>query len=147
MATGNARGGRADTFDSGQFGTLRYDFKAYGGVQGMIPDPSDEMIEQYLRGMRDAAKEFSAAENTEDLSAEQLQELLEDDQNMRLAEAQQVIAGLTAELCGGSPTKEQLLALPFRVRQAFLSWLQGKLVNPESNAAGSTPSRVARIGG
>lgn len=140
--------GRDDTFDAGQYGTLRYDFKKFGGIQGMIPDPSDEMIEAYMRGMRDVAREYQNGDvDVDSLSAEEVQELMNDDSNLRIQEAQIRLAELTAELCGGSPNKEQLLALPFRVRQGFLRWLQTKLIDPESNAAGTTPSRVTRIGG
>jgi hypothetical protein len=149
MATTNR--GRADTFDAGQFGTLRYDFKAYKGIQGIIPDPSDQQIEDFMLGMRDTAKEFQAGdidpETIDRLSAEELQDLMDDDQNMRVVAAQEAISELVATLCSGSPSKDQLLALPFRVRQAFLRWLQGKLLDPEAGAAGTTPSRVTRLGG
>lgn len=149
MAGNDRRGGRADTFDSGQYGTLRYDFKTFGGIQGIVPDPSDEQIEAFMRGMREMAKKYGGDEDldVDNLSAEQLQDLLEDDSNLRITEAQQEIAELTSELTSGSPNKEQLLALPFRVRQGFLRWLQTKLMDPEANAAGSTPSRVRQIGG
>lgn len=150
MARDNGRrGGSQDTFDAGEYGTLRYDFKKFGGIQGIIPDPSDQQLEDFMRGMRDAAKEYSSDDDIdpEEMSAEELQELMDDDSSMRIKEAQDQIAGLVSELCSGSPTKEELLNLPFRVRQGFLRWLQGKLINPESEAAGTTPSRVARLGG
>lgn len=148
MAINDRRGGRADTFDAGQFGTLRYDFKAYGGVQGIIPDPSDTKIEEFMRGMRDAAQEFSTEEvDVDNLTAEELQELMADDSNLRIKDAQDTMMGLLGELCDGSPSKEQLLALPLRVRMRFTRWLQEKLLDPESDAAGTTPSRVTRLGG
>lgn len=148
MAGNDRRGGRADTFDSGEYGTLRYDFKKFGGIQGMIPDPSDELIEQYMRGMRDLAKEFShEGIDTDNLSAAEIQDLMEDDANLQIAAAQRRVAEITAELCQGSPTQEQILALPFRVRQGFLRWLQTRLMDPEANAVDSSPSRVTRIGG
>lgn len=152
MAGNNGRrGGSTDTFDAGVYGTLRYDFKKFGGVQGIIPDPSDQQLEDFMRGMRDAAKEYSSEDldddKIEDMSAEELSELLDDDSSMRIKEAQEKIAGLVAELCSGSPNQDELLRLPFRVRQGFLRWLQGKLINPESEAADTTPSRVTRLGG
>jgi hypothetical protein len=150
LATQDRRGGgRADTFDAGQYGTLRYDFKAFGGVQGIIPDPSDEQIENFMRGMRDAAKEFGQDDDldVDSLTAEELQELMEDDSNLRIKDAQDRMCELISELCSGSPNKEQLLALPLRVRQGFTRWLQTKLLDPEAGAAASTPSRVTRLGG
>lgn len=149
MAIDRRGGGRADTFDAGQYGTLRYDFKKFGGVQGIIPDPSDEQIEAFMRGMRDSAKEFGQDDSidVDSLSAEELQDLMEDDANLRLQEAQDRVCELLGELCGGSPSKEQLLALPLRVRTGFMRWIQEKLMDPESSAAASTPSRATRVGG
>lgn len=150
MAQNDRRsGGSSDTFDAGQYGTLRYDFKKFGGKMGTIPDPSDEMIEAFMRGMRDTAKEFQNGEDVDvdNLSQEELAELMDDDSRMRIQEAQVKIAELTGALCQDSPGQDELLALPFRVRQGFLRWLQGKLLDPESAAAGTTPSRVTRLGG
>lgn len=140
--------GRADTFDAGQYGTLRYDFKKFGGTQGIIPDPSDKMIEDFMRGLRDAAKEFGAEDvDTDAMTPEQLQDLMDDDENLKIEEAQRKIAELLGELTQGSPSAEQLLALPFRVRQGFMRWIQGKLMDPEASAVGTAPSRVRQIGG
>jgi hypothetical protein len=138
---------RDDTFDAGQYGTLRYDFKKFGGVQGIIPDPSDEMLEAFMRRLRDIAKEYGADDIDENATAEQLQDLMEEDENLRLADAQKDQAEAVSELCQGSPNAEQLMALPFRVRQGFMRWLQRKLMDPEANASDSSPARVTRLGG
>lgn len=134
-----SRNSQNDTFDGGQYGTLRYDFTKWSGKQGVIPDPSDELIEQFMRGMRDTAKEYQSegGADVESLSAAELQELMDDDSNMRITEAQAAIAKLTADLVQNSPSADELLALPFRVRQGFLRWLQGKLLDPEAGAAGT----------
>lgn len=139
--------GREDTFDAGQFGTLRYDFKKFGGVQGLIPDPSDEMIEEFMRELRDIANEFGSGDVDENASPEEIAELMEDDSNLQIAAAQQRMAEVTGKLCQGSPDAAALLALPFRVRQGFMRWLQRKLMDPEASASGSAPSRVTRLGG
>jgi hypothetical protein len=142
---------RDDTFDAGQYGTLRYDFKKFGGVQGIIPDPSDEQIEAFMRRLREIAKEFGA-DDAEDLdldnaTAEELSALLEDDSNLRIAEAQQTLCDAYGELCQGSPDATALLALPLRVRQGFMQWLQRKLLSPEASAADTGASPARRIGG
>lgn len=150
MAGNNGRrGGASDTFDAGVYGTLRYDFKKFGGVQGVIPDPSDEQIETFMRNMRDTAKEFGQDESVDpdSMSAEELQELMEDEAALQIKEAQVKISGLVGDLCSSSPSADELLALPLRVRQGFMRWLQGKLLDPESEAADTTPSRVTRLGG
>lgn len=142
---------RDDTFDASAYGTLRYDFKKWGGVQGIIPDPSDEQIEAFLRRLRDIAREFGddTADDVdiEDASAEQLTAMLEDDTGLRLADAQKAIAEAVSELCQGSPDVAQLLQLPFRVRQGFLGWLQRKLMNPEASAVDSAGAPARRTGG
>lgn len=138
-----------NVFDAGQYGQLRYDFKAFGGVQGMTPDPSDEMLEAFMRGMRDAAKQYSAAEgvDVDNLTQAEIAELMEDDDAMQIVAAQKTICSLVGDLTGGSPSADQLLALPLRVRQAYIKWIQGKLFDPEAGAASSTNAPVRRIGG
>jgi hypothetical protein len=139
--------GRDDTFDAGQYGTLRYDFKKFGGVQGIIPDPSDEMIEEYMRNLRDIAREFGEEDVNDDATPEEIQALLEDDSNMQIAEAQKRMAEATGAFCQGSPDAAALLALPFRVRTGFMRWLQRKIMDPEASAAGTSPVRAIRHGG
>ncbi len=142
---------RDDTFDSGQYGTLRYDFKKFGGVQGLIPDPSDEQIEEFMRSLRQVAKEFSDDDlddvDVDNATAEELSELLDKDENLQLAAAQRAMCECYAQLCQGSPDAAALLALPLRVRQGFMQWLQRKLLSGEASAADTSGSQARRIGG
>jgi hypothetical protein len=145
MAPRNAPGG-GDTFDASAYGTLRYDFKKFGGVQGMIPDPSDEMIENYMRALRDIAREFGEDEVSEDATPEEIQDAL-DNSNLEIKAAQDAMALATSELCQASPSADELLRLPFRVRVGFFNWLQRKLMDPEASASGTSPVRAIRPGG
>lgn len=142
---------RDDTFDAGTYGSLRYDFKAYGGVQGRIPDPSDEMLEQFMRRLREIAKEFGddelETEQLDEMTAEQINEILAEDKNLEIAEAQKAMCDAVAELCQGSPDAAAMLALPFRVRQGFMQWLQRKLLSGEASAADTQPAQARRVGG
>jgi hypothetical protein len=142
---------RDDTFDAGSFGVLRYDFKAYGGVMGRIPDPSDEMIEQFMTRLREIAREFGDEEleqvDLDNASAEEINALLAEDSNLQIAEAQRAMCDAVGELCQGSPSADQLLALPLRVRQGFMQWLQRKLFAGEASAADTQPGQARRIGG
>lgn len=151
MVARSAGGGRADTFDASQFGILRYDFTKFGGKQGTIDDPSDEMIEVYLNKMREIAKEFGGDDQDEEalerMSAEELAEHLEGDSRMQIVEAQKQMAAATAILCRETPSEADLLALPFRVRQRFQRWLSERLLNPESEASDGVVSRLRRLGG
>jgi hypothetical protein len=45
-------------------------------------------------------------------------------------------AGLFAQLCSGSPSQEQMLALPLRVRVHFYGYVQREVVNPEAGPGG-----------
>lgn len=150
MARPPMRPARDDTFDSGQFGTLRYDFKSWGGVQGIIPDPSDEQIEQLMRRLREVAREFGSDTDDTDLenaSAAELTAILDEDDSIRLADAQKALCEAYGELCQGSPDAATLLTLPLRVRQGFFGWLQRKLMSPEASAADTTGSPAQRTGG
>lgn len=140
---------RDDTFDAGSYGTLRYDFKRFGGVQGIIPDPSDEQIEAFMVRLREVAREFGDEEATVDVDtadADELNAMLEGD-GLRLADAQRAVCDAISELCQGSPNADQLLRLPFRVRQGFMAWLQRKLLSPEASAADTGAAPARRIGG
>jgi hypothetical protein len=143
--------GRADTFDAGEFGVLRYDFKKFGGVQGVINDPSDEMIEAFLTRMRELAKQYGGDEKTpEELDAmgsDDLADYLDGQDKVNIVAIQKEMAGATSALCGGTPSAEDLLALPLRVRQRFQRWLSERLLNPESEASDGGVSPLRRIGG
>jgi hypothetical protein len=142
---------RDDTFDAGQYGTLRYDFKKYGGVQGIIPDPSDEQIEEFMRSLRQVARDFGDDEledvDVDNASAEELSALLDKDDSLELAAAQRAMCECYAQLCQGSPDAAALLSLPLRVRQGFMTWLQRKLLSGEASAADTSGSQARRTGG
>jgi hypothetical protein len=141
---------RDDVFDAGQFGTLRYDFKKFGGVQGLIPDPSDEQIDSFLTRLREIAREYGDEDATIDVEsadAAELTRMLDEGPGLRIADAQQAVCEAIGELCQGSPDVAQLLRLPLRVRVGFLGWLQRKLLAPEASAADTAPAPARRIGG
>ena len=121
-----------DTFQSSDYGRLRYDFKAWSGPAGPIDDPSDKAIETYFDAMRVIAKKYGDEDtDTDDMTTEQLTQYLETEERLRLTEAQDEMAEAVATLCKDTPSKADLLALPFRIRQAFMRWLQRKITDPE----------------
>lgn len=141
-----SRNVRDDTFDAGIFGTLRYDFKKWGGKQASIPDPSDELIEQFAKDMRGIMREFGGEEIDDDATDEEVLEAMADDSRLQIVEAQRAMCGAMANLCQESPSAEELLALPLRVRTSFSQWLQRKLTSPEAEGAGSSTVRSTRSG-
>ena len=103
-------------------------------ARGTIPEPSDATIGRFLDGLQKLYTE--AQQLTSSLPAEadpgtMLERLnqLSGDAFVKIGEG---AAGLFADLCGSKPSKEQLLALPLRVRVRFYAWIQSEVVNPEA---------------
>jgi len=136
-----------NSFDAGSFGTLRYDFTSFGGVTGIIPDPSDEMIDTFTKRYREMLQNYGVDDDIDPGDTESVQVALEATEGLDVAQQQREMADLFAGLCGNSPDAEQILKLPFRVRGRFFTWVQRTLSDPESSAADSTNSRVRKIGG
>ena len=152
-------------FDAGaQVERLEYDFTAYAGPKGMIPEPSTETINEYfnrtktlMQGMqeiRNLTKDIDLDEMTEEQVNEVLAKLGEEDPGKLSAELMLKTKQNIAILCGGkameppegspegtlpvfsggSPTYEEIEALPPRVFNAFQVWLVGEV----------TPKKAAR---
>lgn len=108
---------------------LEYDFRPHVDAHGVIPEPSTGQIQAYFDGARDLAKgvqglrsQATAAE-AGDLSEEQMAEIVEQIENLDIAEYMDQIVHLVAALCSNEPSAEQIFALPFRIRQAFVKWV------------------------
>lgn len=142
---------------------MEFDFTAYGGSKGVIPEPGTGAVNQFTKRTKAMLKEVknmqglaAEAEKMEDLTDEEMAEQMgkidevEEGAN-RLQEA--TITNL-ALLCGakeskddegntvivgGSPGVEELRLLPFRVLQAFSTWLMGE-IRPKRTAPATGPS-------
>jgi hypothetical protein len=131
-------------FNSGEvIEALDYDLTAHAGPLGTVPEPTDAaIIRLYKRVREEVTKEIEAFGVTlqEDVqSPEALLELMGSFDEEKVLKASEIMIDIFAELCAGSPTKPQLVALPFRVRNAFFAWLMGEL-NPPGSSAGTMPS-------
>lgn len=109
---------------------LRYNFG--GGVAGVVPEPSPQAVNRFRVRMAENIK--VTGKDVGDLtSADELLRVLsslsEDDLNLIYEENLDALA----ELCAGSPTREQLAALGHRAFQAFLGWIMGELSSPEGS--------------
>lgn len=146
---------------------LEWDFTKYvAGAKGVSPEPSNMALlsfsirmkslgESELRTKRSqallAAKELdgrSAEEKHAEVErwaamdpgvgpAEILAELMEyvpPEEGERIATEQ---AKLVAEVFDNCPTVDQIMALPGRIRMAYIGWVAGQLMNPEFGAAGT----------
>jgi len=151
-------------FDAGaEVDPLDYDFTTIKAIpndvreilqdaKGTIPEPSNDQVNKFLRSQR--AKLEEAGVNVKDFDpTDQQKSMLVIAQAMVDASPEtvdKIAAGMVdavAELCGGRPTREQIDALPVRIRTAFFGWLMGQLTNPESAAGGTKPAlAVVRAG-
>jgi hypothetical protein len=107
------------------------------GVTGTVPEPSDDAVQTFQRRLTAATVDLLPVIDMDDRVA--VAKALRDMPEETFAKADQTIIDAVGELCAGSPTREQIAALPFRLRRKFVAWLQRELMNPESLTAATRP--------
>ena len=147
---------------------LEWDFTKYvDGAKGISPEPSNLSILNFnlnMRALADAEiriKKAQVSQEAQRLSglsdeekkaeserwagldlevgaAEALDELVkivpaEEGERLQLKQAE-----LVAKLLQDSPSQDQIMGLPGRVRAAYFGWIYGQLMSPEFGAAGMT---------
>jgi hypothetical protein len=121
--------------------SLEWDFTAAGvKAKGVTPEPSDTQIGAFLDGLKklfEASKDMISAE-LENPTPEQMLEAMSQVTGDAFVKLMADTAGLFADLCSGSPSKDQLLALPMRIRVHFFGYVQGEVVNPEVGTGAGT---------
>jgi hypothetical protein len=130
-------------FDAGEVvESLEWDFtKAGVKAKGITPEPTDATIGRFMDGLKklyEEAQKDMTIELGDDATPEQMLEAMSSLTGDSFVKFMADVAGLFADLCGGKPSKEQLLALPMRVRAHFYAWIQGEVVNPEVGPGGGT---------
>lgn len=131
-------------FDAGSVvEPLDYDFTTVKGyphrkAKGVIPEPTDQQVAKLIGSLRDAmtdAKSLAGDDSTEvqDFSdpAAFLGQLDGYDPEKFLS-VYASVAKAYADLCSGSPSLEEITALPMRVRLRFFAWLMQEVVAPEA---------------
>lgn len=117
-------------FDAGTVtDAMTYDFTAFGGGSGTIPEPTSDQIvqffEEYGANLRQIAAEGETEEETtEDRVAKA---------NARNARTKEIFA----RLCSDTPSKDDFDKLPHRVMVAFVAWMMGQL-RPEASTSATT---------
>lgn len=107
-----------------------YDFTTVGGPKGQIPMPSAQEVIKF-RDQIYAGEAAVTGIEIDSITSED--KALEYDKKLGLlnsAEREQIFAsGLEAviELCKGSPTREQIEALPMPVQVRFVNYVRGLL--------------------
>lgn len=121
---------------------LDYDFSGLGvpeleGVKGTSPEPSQDQV----RDMYDAIRKlYSLGEyaDTEEMTESVAKSLSREDIKDRDLE----LAKIYADACSQKPTTEQVLALPHRVRAAYIGYLSGELLTPTAGSPATSSSRA-----
>lgn len=117
---------------------LDYDFNPYVRAKGVIAEPSSDQIDTFRTSIAAAYQEMgldpellqSAVAGGGEAGASMLEHFSEIMESTTGVEAK--IARAVSVLCDGSPTEEQISALPHRVKALFLGWMTGTFFNPEA---------------
>jgi len=124
---------------------LDFKFEAFvPGCNGTIKEPDDSQIARFWADWRkltvDArrhaeatGKAFSDADGADGDPGEAITALDDTDTAVELHKRN---AEIHSALCSGSPSAEEILGLPMRVRTRFYSWLEQEVMNPEAVAGG-----------
>lgn len=124
--------GKKGTFDAGQFGSLRYDFTAFGGVTGIIPDPSDVLLEEFNTQYMELLEKYGVGENVDKDDPDAVADAIQRNKEVSFVEQQKEMVRLIALLCDDKPSADEINKMPFRVRSRFIAWVQRELVSPEA---------------
>jgi hypothetical protein len=109
-------------------------YPALEGVKGTVPEPSDEAVQEFQRRLTAASRDVLPDDlDLDDRVA--VARAMRDLPEGTFRKIDQAIIDAVAELTDGDPTREQIAALPFRLRRRFVTWLQRELMDPESSTA------------
>lgn len=111
---------------------MEYNFAPYSKsrtAKGVIPEPSTQQINGFFEAARKAFS--SAGMDGANRSKEDMIKALESQDSLDPMAGEQILFDAMVTLCQGHPAREDLEALPFRVRSQFTAWLMGQL-NPEA---------------
>jgi len=144
--------------------TLDWDFRPYVEASGTSPEPTSEALYEFLVDYRNlvegatrtkSALAVKEAERMRNLSPEEKEAEVERwasmtwqegaevlfDELSKIAPSKEILefsdkqAELVDRVFQSCPSKEQINALPGRIKAAYFGWVQGELTNPEHVAA------------
>jgi hypothetical protein len=110
------------------------------GAKGVVKEPNDAQITQYLRDLKAIAAEIKAKvpDAPDGNDPADLMSSLDALDPEGISELTGKMAGIVAALCSGDPSKETILALPPRRRVMFFGWLQQEVMSPEAAPGGGS---------
>lgn len=122
---------------------LDWDFRPYVNAAGTSAEPTDDQIAAFFAELRKITAE---ARRQIDATGKAVDDLVAaDDPNAAIAALDDVetvtslhkrLAETYAALCSGSPSQEEVLGLPMRVRTLYYQWLQKEVTSPEAVPGG-----------
>lgn len=124
---------------------LWWNFRPYVDADGTTDEPSDEQVRQMNLALRDSTKRVTG----EDIDPEDRRAVaraynrLSDDQ---LRQIEDETVGAIVHVTVLSPTREQIEALPFRLRRKYIRSLLKDINDPESEASDTNGSQPAVTG-
>ena len=105
---------------------LDFDFRPQVDASGVIPEPTHDLRDAFLTRIDEIF-----ADDTDKVLEDRVADIKVEE--LRKLEGELVDA--VAELCQGTPTREQIGGLPPRHQLAFLGWLVGQLAADPTQAA------------
>lgn len=137
-------------FDSAKaVSPLDFDFTAHGGPKGTIPEPTQEALDAFYergRAIIAGAGIEDIARLSDDSSEAEIIGVLAKLDMESFQSLQGDLAVAVGELCQGTPSTEEIQALPVRVRQAFIGWVFGEIADPTFARAATSSSQATPNG-
>jgi hypothetical protein len=128
-------------FDAGKaVEPLDFDFTAFGGPEGVIPEPSTGQVDDFFDELKSLAHEakgmlaMADKKKTGEMSEQDAVEFLSTLDDDMVQKFRDRMINALDKLCGGTPSRTDIEALPYRVLNAFNAWLGGAL-RPEAPKA------------
>jgi hypothetical protein len=115
---------------SDEVGELTYNFEPYGG-SGVIPEPSSMQIQVFRQGLADLIEGTPTPGNPQEMAPADFVHALSSILKRDSSENDEKVMHMAADVCTGQPSYDEIKALPYRARSAFLGWLVGTLILPE----------------
>lgn len=125
-------------FDAGKaVEPLDFDFSAFNGPKGVIAEPTTGQVDDFFGELKALAMEarsmMAGAERVRsgEMSQEDTVEFLSTLDDGMISRFRDRMINAIDKLCGGTPSRTDIEALPYRVLNAFNAWLGGAL-RPEA---------------
>lgn len=124
-------------FHAKDYGSVNYNFHPDAPhIKGIIPDPSDEMLQSYYRAMRELFKDAGIDELPTDteirLHPERMNEFMDRLEKFDRIEAHHQVLEIIAMLCQNTPSVDDMMQLPYRKRVKFIRFVQKEIADPEA---------------